>query len=286
MKLATFAVTGRTTYGVVTPDGLIDASPRFGTMWPDLESVMAAGGLGRLAGIAKDPVDYRVDEIRLLKPVLRPGKILCVGVNYRGRNAEYRDGTQAPEYPSLFVRFPGSLVAHLEPIVRPPESQQLDYEGEIAVVMGRRARRVAKADALSCVAGYTLCNEGTIRDWTKHGKFNATPGKNFERSGSLGPVLVTPDEVGDAPLRVITRVNGEVRQDDTTDRMAFPIPTLISYISSFCTLEPGDLIVTGTPPGAGVRFDPPRFLVPGDCVEVEVSQIGTLVNPVIDEPPA
>ena len=168
--------------------------------------------------------------------------------------------------------------------MRPPESKQLDYEGEIALVIGRKGRRIAESDATTHIAGYTICNEGTIRDWLRHGKFNVTPGKNFERSGSLGPWVVTSDEIGMAPMRVITRVNGEVRQDETTDRMIFPISFLVSYISRFCTLEPGDIIVTGTPTGAGARFDPPRFLVPGDVVEVEVPRIGTLRNGVIDEP--
>ena len=139
---------------------------------------------------------------------------------------------------------------------------------------------------MSCVSGYTICNDGTIRDWLRHGKFNVTPGKNFDRSGSLGPWIVTSDEIDAAPLRLSTRVNGELRQDDTTDRMIFSMPFLISYLSHFCTLEPGDIVVTGTPTGAGARFDPPRYLVAGDTVEVEVSRIGTLRNRVIDEPAA
>jgi len=221
--------------------------------------------------------------VRLLKPIGRPGKILCVGVNYADRNAEYKDSSDQPKYPSLFVRFPDSLVAHEEPIVRPPESKQLDYEGEIALVIGRAGRRINEADAMVHVAGYTICNEGTIRDWLRHGKFNVTPGKNFEHSGALGPWIVTGDELAPGPMRIITRVNGEVRQDDTTDHMLFSMPALLSYISRFCTLQPGDVVVTGTPTGAGARFDPPKYLVPGDVVEIEVPGIGTLRNPVIDE---
>jgi 2-keto-4-pentenoate hydratase/2-oxohepta-3-ene-1,7-dioic acid hydratase in catechol pathway len=155
------------------------------------------------------------------------------------------------------VRFPASLVAHEEPIVRPTESQQLDYEGEIALVIGKAGRRIAESDALAHVAGYTICNEGTIRDWLRHGKFDVTPGKNFDRTGALGPWVVTTDEIGSKPMRVMTRVNDEIRQDDTTDRMIFSIPFLTSYISRFCTLEPGDILITGTPTGAGARFDPP-----------------------------
>lgn len=288
MKLATFEVRGRVSYGVVKEEGVADAGARlaekFPGQFPDLRAVFSSGALDHLAPLAaqKEP-DYQLSDIRLLKPILNPGKILCVGVNYPERAAEYKENPDAAKYPSIFVRFPASLVAHEEAIVRPPESPQLDYEGEAALVIGRKGRRIPEAKALGHVAGYTICNEGTIRDWLRHGKFNVTPGKNFERTGALGPWLVTGDEIGVRPMRIITRVNGEVRQDDTTDRMIFPIPLLISYISRFCTLEPGDMIITGTPTGAGARFDPPRYLVPGDVVEVEVPGIGVLRNGVIDE---
>jgi len=169
--------------------------------------------------------------------------------------------------------------------VRPRESEQLDYEGELVVVIGNGGRRIAKDQALTHVLGYSCANEGSVRDWLRHSKFNVTQGKNFDRSGAIGPYLVTAEEVGDAPLRVTTRVNGEVRQDDTSDRMIFPIPYLISYLSAFCSLEPGDVILTGTPSGAGARFDPPRYLQPGDIVEVEISRVGTLHNTVVDDDP-
>jgi len=287
MKIATFSVNGRVSYGIVTEKGIVDAGARLGGRFPDLRSVIAAGEIDQLENLsAKAPVDFPLHDIRLLKPIPNPGKILCVGVNYPDRAAEYKDDAERPKYPSIFVRSPASLVGHEEPIVRPPESKQLDYEGEVALVIGRRARRIAERVAISCVGGYTICNEGTIRDWLRHGKFNVTPGKNFEASGSLGPWMVTSDEIGSDPLRVTTRVNGEMRQEDTTDRMIFSMSFLISYISRFCTLEPGDIIVTGTPTGAGARFDPPRYLIPGDVVEVEVSRIGTLRNRVIDEPAA
>jgi len=284
MRLATFEAAGRVSYGVVQQDGVVDAGARLGKEFPDLRALFSAGALNRLADAAdRSSVDYELGEIRLLKPLTNPGKILCVGVNYPDRAAEYKDNPDAPKYPSIFLRFPASLVAHDEPIVRPPESPQLDYEGEVALVIGRKGRRIAESDALAHIGGYTICNEGTIRDWLRHGKFNVTPGKNFERSGAMGPWLVTADEIGARPMRIITRVNGEVRQDDTTDRMIFPIPFLVSYISRFCTLEPGDIISTGTPTGAGARLDPPRYLVPGDVVEVEVRGIGVLRNSVIDE---
>ncbi len=288
MKLATFEVRGHTSYGIVTGSGVIDAGARLASQFPgqvpDLRAAIAVGAIGDLENIgASSPIDHELSEIRLLKPVPNPFKILCVGVNYPERAAEYKDNPDTPKYPSIFVRFPNSLVAHDEPIVRPPESPQLDYEGEVALVIGNKGRRIAERDALAHVAGYTICNEGTIRDWLRHGKFNVTPGKNFEHTGALGPWLLTADEIGSQPMRIITRVNGEIRQDDRTDRMIFSIPFLISYISRFCTLEPGDIIVTGTPTGAGARFDPPRYLVPGDVVEVEVPAIGILRNRVIDE---
>jgi 2-keto-4-pentenoate hydratase/2-oxohepta-3-ene-1,7-dioic acid hydratase in catechol pathway len=291
MKLATFSVGERSSYGIVRERGIVDAGARLGARLPDLRSVLAAGAIEALRALASANEDYALSEIRLLKPIVNPGKIFCVGVNYAGRNAEYKDGSALPKFPSLFIRFPDSLVAHGEPLVRPLESCQLDYEGEIAMVIGSPGRRIAEADAMQHIAGYTICNDGAIRDWIRHGKFNVTQGKNFEGSGSLGPWITTTittttttcDEVAAGPLRVITRVNGEVRQDDTTDHMMFPMPFLISYVSRFCTLQPGDIIVTGTPTGAGVHFDPPRYLVPGDVVEVEVPGIGTLRNGVIDE---
>jgi len=174
-------------------------------------------------------------------------------------------------------------VAHSEPLIRPPESTQFDYEGEIALIVGRRGRRIPRTEAMAHVFGYTIANEGSVRDWLRHGKFNVTQGKNFDRSGAIGPWIVTADTIPDGPLRVTTRVNGEERQNDTTERLLFPFDYLISYLSTFTTLEPGDVILTGTPNGAGARFDPPRWLVPDDVVEVEVSGIGVLSNTVADE---
>jgi 2-keto-4-pentenoate hydratase/2-oxohepta-3-ene-1,7-dioic acid hydratase in catechol pathway len=284
MKLATFDVRGRASYGVVKDHGVIDAGARLGSRFEDLRAVISSGAIDELMNLtARLTEDISLSEVHLLKPILNPGKILCVGLNYPERAAEYEDNPERPKYPSIFLRFPASLVAHDEPILRPPESPQLDYEGEIALIVGRKGRRIAEKDALDYVAGYTICNEGTVRDWLRHGKFNVTQGKNFEKSGALGPWMVTADEIGLNPLRIITRVNEEIRQDDTTDRMIFQVPFLISYISKFCTLEPGDIIITGTPTGAGARLYPPRFLVPGDVVEVEVPQIGILRNAVLDE---
>ena len=217
-------------------------------------------------------------------PVPDAEKIICVGVNFPERNAEYRDGQEAPPQMSLFPRFARSFVGHGVPLVRPPESVQLDYEGEIAVVIGKGGRRIAEAEALSHIAALTLCNEGTIRDWVRHAKFNVTQGKNWDRSGAMGPWLVPftePAQITDVALE--TRVNGAVRQSDRTGRMLFPVARQIAYISTFTTLVPGDIIVTGTPVGAGARFDPPVWLTPGDVVEVSSPGIGTLCNGVVDE---
>jgi 2-keto-4-pentenoate hydratase/2-oxohepta-3-ene-1,7-dioic acid hydratase in catechol pathway len=283
VKLATFTNGSRVSYGIVVDGGLVDIGTRLSSSLPDVARVLEQGALGLVSEFADAPADFRLDEVTLLKPIPRPGKIVCVGVNYQGRNAEYKDGAEQQAYPSLFLRLAESFVAHGEPLVRPPESTQLDYEGEVALVIGLTGRRISPETAMLHLAGYTVCNEGTVRDWCKHGKFNVTAGKNFARSGAIGPFFVSKDEVGDDPLRIITRVNGEVRQDETTDRMIFSMPWLISYISTFCTLEPGDIIVTGTPTGAGVRFNPPKFLVAGDEIEVEVPGVGKLVNSVVDE---
>jgi 5-carboxymethyl-2-hydroxymuconate isomerase len=283
MKLAAYTIGNRRSYGILATDGVIDAGARLGALYATLDDVFAAGALDRVRTLAANKPDYALSEIRLLKPLAHPGKLFCVGVNYPERNAEYKDGSEAPKFPSIFVRFPDSFVAHEETLVRPLESHQLDYEGEIAIVIGRAGRRIAENEAMQHVAAYTLCNEGSVRDWIRHGKFNVTPGKNFERSGSLGPWLITADEIPVGPLHIITRVNGEIRQNDTTDHMIFSMPHLISYVSHFCTLQPGDVLVTGTPAGAGARLDPPRYLVPGDVVEVEVPGIGTLRNGIVDE---
>lgn len=221
---------------------------------------------------------------RFAPPLALHGNIFCIGVNYGDRNAEYKDGSDQPKYPSVFMRTPGSLVGDGETILRPPESEQLDYEGEIVLVIGKRGRRIPRESALAHIGGLTCGNEGSVRDWMRHGKFNVTQGKNFERSGSIGPSLVTVDEFKRFDdLRVTTRVNGEVRQDDTTTNLIFSFDYLIAYISTFAELAPGDMIFTGTPTGAGARFDPPRFLRAGDVVEVEVGGVGVLRNTVADE---
>jgi 2-keto-4-pentenoate hydratase/2-oxohepta-3-ene-1,7-dioic acid hydratase in catechol pathway len=287
MRLLSFAVGDYVSFGAVNGDAIVDVGRVLGEQHKTLGAVLRAGELHRAISLgATSKPTIALDEIRYLPTVPDPEKIVCIGINYGNRHGEYKDGSEAPQYPSVFMRTPGSLVGHLEPIWNPPESQQLDYEGEIVLVIGKAGRRIAAADAWQHVAGLTLMNEGSVRDWLRHSKFNVTPGKNFERSGSLGPWLVTADELArDAELHLMTRVNGELRQDDTTAKLIFSFARLIEYLSSFMRLTPGDLIATGTPTGAGARFDPPKYLRGGDTVEIQVPEIGTLRNVVIDEPP-
>ncbi len=282
MRIASFErPTGGVGYGRIEGAGIVDLGARRGD--DTLLEVLAEPA--RAEEAAGAPADYGLDEVVLLPPIPRPPRILCVGVNYLDRNAEYRDGSEAPRYPSLFMRAPASFVGHGGAIWRPPESDQLDYEGEIALVIGRGGRRIPRERAGAHIAGITCCNEGGVRDWIRHGKFNVTQGKNFDRSGAMGPWLVSADEVDPlGTLAVDTRVNDEARQHDTTDHLAFPFDFLLHYISTFTTLECGDVISTGTPRGAGIHRDPPVFLAPGDVVEVEVSGVGTLRNVVVDEP--
>jgi 2-keto-4-pentenoate hydratase/2-oxohepta-3-ene-1,7-dioic acid hydratase in catechol pathway len=286
-RIATYSASGKTAYGAVTDKGVINLSSRFGKDFPTLREVIAAGALTKLAEEAeRSSPDTALDAITYLPPIPAPEKIICIGVNYPDRNAEYKDGSDAPKYPSMFMRTPRSFVGHNASLVRPHASTQLDYEGEVTIVIGKAGRHIKQSDALSHIAALTLCNEGTIRDWVRHAKFNVTQGKNFDSTGSLGPWIVPYTKDSQlADIRLTTRVNGETRQDDRTSRLIFTIPYLLNYISTFTTLMPGDVIVTGTPTGAGARFDPPRYLKPGDVVEVEADGIGVLRNTVADETP-
>ena len=281
-RLATVEVAGKVRYGAITDKGFVDLTR---PEWPSLREVVEAGALRRLVDEAANrPADFAEGEFTYSIPVPSPEKIICVGVNYPDRNEEYKDGQAAPSNPSLFPRFPRSFVGHGVPLTRPTVSPQLDYEGEVVLVIGKGGRHISEANALDHVAALTLCDEGTVRDWVRHAKFNVTQGKNFDGTGSIGPWLVPyvlEDQIAD--IRLTTRVNGEIRQDDRTSRMIFSFRKLINYISTFTTLVPGDVIVTGTPTGAGARFDPPIWLKPGDVIEVEAEGIGTLRNGVADE---
>jgi 2-keto-4-pentenoate hydratase/2-oxohepta-3-ene-1,7-dioic acid hydratase in catechol pathway len=284
-RIATYSAGGKTAYGYVTDKGVVDLSMRFGKDYPTLREAIAAGALAKLAEDgAKRAPDHALDAITWLPPIPAPEKIICIGVNYPDRNAEYKDNSDAPKYPSMFMRTPRSFVGHDTPIVRPHASPQLDYEGEVVLIIGKAGRHIPEKSALDHIGAVTLCNEGTIRDWLRHAKFNVTQGKNFDSTGSLGPWLVPyASESQIADIRLTTKVNGELRQEDRTSRLIFGFRYLINYISTFATLVPGDVIVTGTPTGAGARFDPPRWLKPGDVIEVEAEGVGVLRNGVVDE---
>ena len=285
MRFASFSHQGRAGWGAISGDGVIDLAARHAAEWPTLREVIEAGALARIGDIAAGlSADFPVADILYEIPIPAPEKILCVGVNFPDRNAEYKDGQENPPFMSLFPRFPRSFTGHNQPLIRPPESPQLDYEGEVTIVIGKAGRRIAEADALTHIAALTLCNEGTIRDWVRHAKFNVTQGKNWDRSGAIGPWIVPYEtEAQLADIELQTRVNGEVRQKDRTSRMMFGFRKIIAYISTFTTLVPGDVIVCGTPTGAGARFDPPIWLKPGDVVEVEAEGIGILRNTIRDE---
>ena len=286
MKFATYKVAGKETYGSVveSAEGLsfTDVHEHYGQ---DLRYWIEKDALGELKQICNglEP-KYKEKDIEYLVPIQSGEKIVCIGVNYAKRNAEYKDNSEAPKYPSVFLRYLDSFVGHGHNMVRPPESDKLDYEGEIVIIIGEGGRRIPKTSALDHIAGLTLMNEGTLRDWVRHAKFNVTQGKNFAKSGVIGPWMMTADEIKDyANLDIKTRVNGEVRQNDNTSNLMFPFDYIISYLSSFMTLKPGDMISTGTPNGAGARFEPPIYLVPGDVVEVEAAGVGILRNGVEDE---
>jgi 2-keto-4-pentenoate hydratase/2-oxohepta-3-ene-1,7-dioic acid hydratase in catechol pathway len=277
MKLITF---NGSRIGAVIEDNVYDLTSRldFTDMREALDDPEA------IANAVHTAPDAHFGQIVLELPITNPGRIFCIGVNYMNRNEEYKDGTDAPKNPSLFVRGPRSFAPHEGDMLIPPESEQLDYEGEIVLVIGKQGRRIPEAQAMDHVAGLTIMNEGTIRDWVRHAKFNVTQGKNWDFSGGLGPWIETDlSGIDVTDMKIETRVNGEVRQKDTTASMAFPFAKIVNYVSTFTMLEPGDLIATGTPTGAGARFDPPIWLKPGDVVEVEVEGVGTLRNTVARE---
>lgn len=281
MKFLSYRIDETETFGVVKDDGVVDLGPRYG----DLKTMIEKGEWRETREILETATpDHLLDEIIFLPPIRNPEKILCVGVNYLKRNDEYKDGSSLPKYPSLFMRTPGSLVGHGEAILKPLESDQLDYEGEIVIVIGKTGRRITEEDAADHIFGLTLMNEGTIRDWVRHGKFNVTQGKNFHRSGSIGPWIVTRDAFPSLTnLDLTTKINGELRQQGNTSEMAFSFARIIAYISTFLELHPGDIIATGTPTGSGARMDPPQYLNQGDKIVVEAPLIGTLRNEVMDE---
>ncbi len=281
MKLASFRRGGQDSYGVVRDGDVVDIGARHGDGLGTLKSVLAAGALGDVRGLAVHAADATVEEITFLPVIPDPQKLICVGLNYAGHVKE--TGRPPPDYPALFPRYADAQVGHNQPIVRPRASTRFDWEGELAFVIGTGGRHIAEADALSHIAGYTCVNDGSIRDWQRHTS-QFMPGKNFWHSGACGPWMVTADEIPDpSKLTLTTRVNGEEMQRTSTDDLIFDVPQLVAYISTFTPLSPGDIVSTGTPSGVGAFRDPPVFMKAGDVVEVEITGIGVLRNTVVDE---
>jgi 2-keto-4-pentenoate hydratase/2-oxohepta-3-ene-1,7-dioic acid hydratase in catechol pathway len=281
MKFATFKVNGTTTWGVIDGDDAMDLGTALRDRFPDLKTAIAANALHDVAEQAGDARRHPLAEIEWLPVIPNPDKILCVGLNYEMHRKE--TGRAEVDNPTIFTRFANSQTGHLANIVRPRVSHELDFEGELAIIIGKAGRYISKADAWGHIAGYACYNDGSVRDFQRH-THQFTPGKNFPDTGSFGPWMMTPDELGElGPLRIQTRVNGQVVQDATFEQMIFDIPRIIEYCSSFTKLEPGDVIATGTPGGVGAKRTPPLWLKPGDTVEVEIDRLGTLRNGIADE---
>jgi 2-keto-4-pentenoate hydratase/2-oxohepta-3-ene-1,7-dioic acid hydratase in catechol pathway len=281
MKLASFHDGPTDTWGLVQDAGVQLAPPALRKRFPGLRDVLAAGALPEIPALLTAVPPRNLAALRFAPVIPNPTRIICVGINYLEHIHEM--GRDKPDYPTLFTRFPDTLVGHGEPVVRPRLSTQYDYEGELAVVIGKRARYVRAAEALDYVAGYTCFLDGSVRDWQRH-TTQFMPGKNFPATGGCGPWLVTTDEIPDpAHLELQTRVNGEALQAAPVSDLCFDVGCIIEYCSSFCCLNSGDIIATGTPSGVGFARTPPRWLVPGDVVEVEISGIGILRHSVIYE---
>jgi 2-keto-4-pentenoate hydratase/2-oxohepta-3-ene-1,7-dioic acid hydratase in catechol pathway len=282
MKLVSYRHQGTESFGVVDDGGVVDAGRRLAGRYAGLRAVLAAGALGELrSATAGQRPDAALEAVELLPPIRDPGKLLCVGLNYK-THVEETGRTETP-HPSIFVRFIDSVVGHGQPMVKPALSEQFDYEGELAVVIGTPAWRVPAARALAHVAGYACFNDGSVRDFQRH-TTQWTPGKNFRASGAFGPWVVTADEIPDPTrLTLSTRLNGQELQRATTDLLIYTIPVILEYVTSFTPLAPGDVIATGTPGGVGSRRTPPVWMRKGDEVEVEISSVGLLRNPILEE---
>ena len=281
MKLASFSAAGRDTYGAVVEGGVVDLGRRLGDRYPTLRAAIAGDALARLAGeVTAAKPDFSLAQMTLLPPITDPDKVICAGRNYRAHAAEA--GGAPPENPQVFLRLVNTLVAHGQPMVCPKISGDFDYEGELALIIGKPGRHIAKADALSHIFGYTLFNDGSIRDIQF--KHSIAAGKNFHQTGGFGPWIVTADEIPDPTrLHLATRLNGHEVQHTGIDDLIFDIPTLISYCSDWTPMVAGDVISTGTPEGVGFARKPPLWMKPGDVVEVEIGGIGVLRNPIVAE---
>jgi 2-keto-4-pentenoate hydratase/2-oxohepta-3-ene-1,7-dioic acid hydratase in catechol pathway len=282
MRIVSFERAGRPGIGIATDLGIVDASRHLSGRFENLREILLANGLEQLRSIANRKADFAADGLRYRPLIDDPAaKFLCVGINYMPHIREM--GRERPDYPVIFVRFAASLVGHGEPMIRPRVSEQFDFEGELAVIMGKPARHVPRARAYEFVAGYSCFNDGSVRDYQRHGP-QWTPGKNFQASGALGPWLVTADELQNpARSRLRTLLNDQVVQDESVAELCFDIPALIEYCSTWTELLPGDVIATGTPGGVGAGRKPPLWMKAGDTITVEISGIGTLRNPIRDE---
>ena len=280
MRLATFRTAQGASYGIVTSKGIVDLKRYIGNQYPDLKALIAHHAFADAAKHAHEPSDYKESDVTFLPVIPNPDKILCVGLNYQDHVVETgRDNT---EQPAIFMRVPESQVGHKQPIIRPRESQHLDFEAEIAVIIGKPGRRISQKDAWSHIAGYSCYNEGSVRDWQRH-TIQWTAGKNFAHTGAFGPWMVTADEIPPGTKMTLScRLNGERMQHATTEQMIFKIPKIIEYVSTWTTLHPGDVLVTGTPGGVGARRNPPLWMKPGDKVEIEIDKVGILENSIAD----
>lgn len=283
MKVVSFVRNGKSSYGVVAGQGadlgIVDVGAKLGGKYADLVAVLKAGALAEVESAAKGvTADMKLDGTTLLPVVPNPGKIVCVGVNYDEHRREM--GREPPGQPTIFVRWPESQVAHNQPLLKPAESDKLDYEAELAVIIGKHGYKVSEADAFGIIAGYSCYNDGSVRDWQTHTS-QFTPGKNFVATGGFGPWMVTADEIPDPQtLDIESRLNGQVMQKSNTELMTFNIRKIIKYVTAFIPLEPGDVIATGTPGGVGTKRNPPVYMKDGDIIEIEIAKVGLLRNPV------
>jgi 2-keto-4-pentenoate hydratase/2-oxohepta-3-ene-1,7-dioic acid hydratase in catechol pathway len=282
MKLVSYERQGRAGFGAVVGDGVVDLGAAFGGRHADLKSLLASDAVAEARSLCANlEPSFALADVTLLPVIPDPGKIWCCGLNYHEHVQE--TNREVTEQPTFFLRVAHSQVGHGQAIVRPRESDQLDYEAEIAVIIGRGGRRIREADAANHIAGYACYNDGSVRDWQRHTSQWA-PGKNFWRTGGFGPWMVTADEIPfGTKMSLVTRLNGQEMQRATTDMMIHGIARQVAYVSTIAPLRPGDVIVTGTPGGVGARRKPPVWMKPGDIVEIEVDRIGVLRNPVVDE---
>lgn len=281
MKLATFKTAQGQSYGIVTAKGIVDLKRYIGNRFADLKALVGGNAFAEAAKHANETPDYQASDVAWLPVIPNPDKILCVGLNYQDHVVETgRDNT---EQPAIFIRLPESQVGHKQPILRPRESTHMDFEAEIAVIIGKGGRRISQKDSWSHIAGYSCYNDGSVRDWQRH-TIQWTAGKNFARTGGFGPWMVTADEIPPGTKMTLScRLNGQQMQHATTEQMIFRIPKIIEYVSAWTTLAPGDVLVTGTPGGVGARRNPPVWMKPGDKVEVEVDKVGILENTIADD---